>query len=102
MNRTKNTDEQLDDVAETLRESVEHIQGSVKPLVEEWMQKGKKMAKQAVDTAQETGEKVRQKTHEALDEYGEYVSSQPLKSVLIAAGVGAVIASFILTLQRGK
>ncbi len=83
--------EALDQAEEKIRE----MRHSVDPMVDKMSLKAQKLARQSLDMAAEA----RQKAQDSLSRYADvttrYVSEQPMRSVLIAAAVGAAVALLV-------
>jgi ElaB/YqjD/DUF883 family membrane-anchored ribosome-binding protein len=88
--------EALDQAEEKIRE----MRHSVDPMVDMMSAKAQKLARQSLDIAADA----RQKAQKSLSRYADvttrYVSEQPLRSVLIAAAVGAAVALLVSSSRR--
>ena len=76
---------------------VRELRGSVDPMVEMLASKAQKMARQSLDLASEAKERAEKSFKHAADATTRYVSEQPMRSVLIAAAVGAAVALLVST-----
>ena len=76
---------------------VRELRGSVDPMVEMLASKAQKMARQSLDLASEAKERAEKSFKHAADTTTRYVSEQPMRSVLIAAAVGAAVALLVST-----
>lgn len=76
---------------------VRELRGSVDPVVEMLASKAQKMARQSLDLASEAKERAEKSFKHAADVTTRYVSEQPMRSVLIAAAVGAAVALLVST-----
>jgi len=83
--------EALDQAEGKIRE----LSGSVDPMVDKLADTAQKLARQSMDMATEA----KQKAEESMARYAgmttKYVSEQPMRSVLIAAAVGAAVALLV-------
>lgn len=90
--------EALDQAEEKIRE----IRQSVDPMVDMMSAKAQKLARQSLDIAAEA----RQKAQDSLTRYADvttrYVAEQPVRSVLIAAAVGAAVALLVSSSRRRR
>lgn len=85
------------DVAEN---KVRELRGSVDPMVEMLASKAQKMARQSLDMASEARERAEKSFRHAAGATTRYVSEQPMRSVLIAAAVGAAVALLVSTSRQ--
>lgn len=74
---------------------VRELRGSVDPMVEMLASKAQKMARQSLDMASEAKERAEKSLKHAADATTRYVSEQPMRSVLMAAAVGAAVALLV-------
>lgn len=79
---------------------VRELRGSVDPVVEMLASKAQKMARQSLDMASEAKERAEKSLKHAADATTRYVSEQPMRSVLIAAAVGAAVALLVSTSRQ--
>jgi len=105
----KASDDMLDSAGQTLQATREHansaldkaeskvreLRGSVDPMVEMLASKAQKMARQSLDMASEAKERAEKSFKNAADATTRYVSEQPMRSVLMAAAVGAAVALLV-------
>lgn len=80
------------DVAEN---KVRELRGNVDPVVDMLASKAQKLARQSLDMASEAKDRAQQSLSRAAGATTRYVSEQPLRSVLIAAAVGAAVAILV-------
>lgn len=74
---------------------VREFNSNIDPTVNMLAAKAQKLAQQSFDMAAEAKERAQQSIRRAAGATTHYVSEQPLKSVLIAAAVGAGVALLI-------
>jgi ElaB/YqjD/DUF883 family membrane-anchored ribosome-binding protein len=74
---------------------VRELRGNVDPLVDMLASKAQKLARQSLDMAAEAKDRAQQSLSRAAGATTRYVAEQPMRSVLIAAAVGAGIALLI-------
>lgn len=74
---------------------VREFSTGIDPTVNMLASKAQKLAQQSYDMASEAKERAQQSLRRATSATTHYVSEQPLKSVLIAAAVGAGVALLI-------
>ena len=79
---------------------VRELRGNVDPMVEMLASKAQKMARQSLDMASEAKERAEKSLKHAADATTRYVSEQPMRSVLIAAAVGAAVALLVATSRQ--
>lgn len=82
---------------EKAESKVRELRGNVDPMVEMLASKAQKMARQSLDLASEAKERAEKSFKHAADTTTRYVSEQPMRSVLIAAAVGAAVALLVST-----
>ncbi len=85
---------------ERAESKVRDLRGEVDPLVEMLASKAQKLARQSLDMAAEAKEKARQSLTRYADATTQYVSDQPVRSVLIAAAVGAAVALLVASARQ--
>lgn len=73
--------------AETVRESLDEIKSAVRNLAEEKLE-------QARDFASEVGEQGRHKVQRVEQGFIETIRTKPIRSVLIATGIGMLLGRF--------
>ena len=81
-------------------DKVRELRGEVDPLVDMLASKAQKLARQSLDIAAEAKEKAQQSLTRYASATSHYVSEQPVRSVLIAAAVGAVVAILVSSSRR--
>ena len=83
-------------------DKVRELRGEVDPLVDMLTAKAQKLARQSLDIAAEAKEKAQQSLTRYANVTSQYVSEQPVRSVLIAAAVGAVVAILVSSTRRNN
>lgn len=83
--------EALDKAQSRLRQ----LRGNVDPVVDMLASKAQKMAQHSLDLATEAKDRAEQSLKRAAGVTTRYVSEQPVRSILIAAGVGAAVALLV-------
>ena len=83
------------DALDKAESKVRELRGQVDPMVDMLASKAQKLARQSLDLASEAKQRAQQSLSHAAGVTGRYVSEQPLRSVLIAAAVGAAVAMLI-------
>ena len=91
------TREHANQALDRAESKVRELRGSVDPMVEMLASKAQKMARQSLDMASEAKERAEKSLKHAADATTRYVSEQPMRSVLIAAAVGAAVALLVST-----
>ena len=79
---------------------VRELRGDVDPLVEMLTTRAQKLARQSLDMAAEAKEKAQQSLSRYASATTHYVSEQPMRSVLIAAAVGAAVALLVASSRQ--
>ncbi len=83
------------DALDRAEDKVREFRGNVDPLIEAMATKAQKLARQSLDIAAEAKEKAQQSLSRYASATSQYVSEQPVRSVLIAAAVGAAVALLV-------
>ena len=71
------------------------LRGSIDPVVEKLTTQAQKLARQSLDMAAEASDRAQRSMHRYADATTRYVAKEPVKAVLIAAAVGAVVALLV-------
>ena len=74
---------------------VRELRGEVDPMVDMLAAKAQKLARQSLDMAAEAKDKAQQSLSRYANATTHYVAEQPMRSVLIAAAVGAAVALLV-------
>ena len=80
--------------------NVSDLRGAVDPLVDMLTTKAQKLGRQSMDLAAEAKDRAQQSLSRYANATTHYVSEQPLRSVVIAAAVGAAVALLISAARR--
>jgi ElaB/YqjD/DUF883 family membrane-anchored ribosome-binding protein len=91
----ESTREHANDALDKAENKVRELRGSVDPVVDMLASKAQKLARQSLDLASEAKERAQQSFSRAAGVTTRYVSEQPMRSILIAAAVGAAVALLI-------
>ena len=94
------TREHANQALDMAENKVRELRGNVDPVVEMLASKAQKMARQSLDMASEAKERAEKSLKHAADATTRYVSEQPMRSVLIAAAVGAAVALLVSTSRQ--
>lgn len=89
------TREYANDALDKAENKVRELRGSVDPFVDMLASKAQKLARQSLDMASDAKHHAQQSLSHAAGVTTRYVSEQPLRSVLIAAAVGATVALLV-------
>jgi ElaB/YqjD/DUF883 family membrane-anchored ribosome-binding protein len=81
---------------------VRDLRGSVDPVVDMLTAKAQHLARQSLDIAAEAKERAQRSLTNATAATSRYVADQPLRSVLIAAAVGAGVALLISSARHHR
>lgn len=88
----------LNQADDTLR----RVRGRVDPAIEEFAASAQRLARRGIDIASGTGARAQQSLNRAAAVTERYVADQPVKSVLIAATAGAVIAGLLVAARKRR
>ena len=83
------------DMLDKAERKVRDLRGSVDPIVDMLTSRAQKLAKQSLDVAAESKERAQQSLTRAADATTRYVAEQPMRSILVAAAIGAAVALLI-------
>ena len=81
-------------------DKVRELRGSVDPLVDMLASRAQALARQSMDMAAEAKDKAQQSLSRYANATTHYVSEQPVRSVLIAAAVGATVALLVSSVRH--
>jgi ElaB/YqjD/DUF883 family membrane-anchored ribosome-binding protein len=90
------------DALDKAESKVRDLRGSVDPVVDMLASKAQRLARQSLDIASEAKERAQRSLSNAPAATTRYVSDQPLRSVLIAAAVGAGIALLVSSARHRR
>ena len=90
-----NTRAYANDALDRAEDKVRELRGNVDPMIDALATKAQRMARQSLDLAAEAKEKAQQSLSRYATATTQYVSEQPVRSVLIAAAVGAAVALLV-------
>jgi ElaB/YqjD/DUF883 family membrane-anchored ribosome-binding protein len=97
-----NTRAYANDALDQAEGKVRELRASVDPMVDMLASKAQKLARQSLDMAAEAKDRAQQSLSRATDVTTRYVAEQPMRSVLIAAGVGAAVAVMISMARKKR
>lgn len=83
------------DTLERAEQNVRTLRGSIDPLVDKLATQAQRLARQSMDMASEASERAQKSLHRYTEATTRYVANEPVKSVLIAAAVGATVALLV-------
>lgn len=89
------TNDSLDKAGLAVRDARANLSASTEQLAD----KAQVLARKGIDAASRTSAKAQKAVNEYATATTRYVSDQPVKSVLIAAAVGAAVAALVLVLS---
>lgn len=93
------------DAHETLDKAesqLHRLRGNVDPVVDMLASKAQKMAHHSLNLAAQAKDRAEESLKRAAGVTSRYVSDQPMRSVLIAAGVGAAVALLVTAAARQR
>lgn len=99
-NALSSTRDQANHAFDKADNKVRELRGEIDPMVDMLASKAQKLARQSLDMAAEAKEKAQQSLTRYASATSHYVSEQPVRSVLIAAAVGAVVAILVSSTRR--
>ena len=89
------TRQYANDALDKAEGKVRELRGNVDPMIDMLATKAQKLARQSLDMAAEAKDRAQKSINRATDATTRYVAEQPLRSVLIAAAVGAGVALLV-------
>ena len=81
---------------------VRELRGEVDPLVDMLASKAQKLARQSLDMAADAKDKAQQSLSRYASATTHYVAEQPMRSVLIAAAVGAAVGLLVTSSRQRR
>ena len=94
------TREHANDALDKAESKMREFRGNVDPMVDMLASKAQKLARQSLDLASEAKDRAEKSLKQAADATTRYVSEQPMRSVLMAAAVGALVALVVSTTRN--
>jgi ElaB/YqjD/DUF883 family membrane-anchored ribosome-binding protein len=95
-----NTRSYANEALDKAESKVRDLRGSVDPMVDMLASKAQHLARQSLDLAAEAKDRAQRSLSNAAGATSRYVADQPLRSVLIAAAVGAGVALLISSARQ--
>ena len=92
------TNHQLDKASGAVGE----MRSELDPTINDLAAKAQALAERSINYCAETGERVRQQVDQYTQATNRYVVDQPAKSMLIAFGSGAALATLLILATRGN
>ncbi|MDO9404948.1 MAG: hypothetical protein Q7T87_13030 [Polaromonas sp.] len=88
------------DALDRAESKVRALRGDVDPVVDMLATKAQRMARQSLEIAAEAKDRAQQSLVRYANVTSRYVSEQPMRSVLIAAAVGATVALLVAAARK--
>ncbi|RYX90866.1 MAG: hypothetical protein EOO28_27765 [Comamonadaceae bacterium] len=88
------------DALDQAESKVRELRGNVDPMVDMLASKAQQLARQSLDLAAEAKDRAQQSLTRYANVTSRYVSEQPMRSVLIAAAVGATVALLVAAARK--
>ena len=85
---------------DTLHDSVEHLREEVPGAISRAAAQADQLARRGIDKARQASAEVRERVHVAGEHTVSYIKDEPVKSVLMAAAAGALLAALIGLVAR--
>lgn len=82
--------------------TVRALRREADPAIDDLAARAQALASRSIDYAADASARARRQLQEAAEATSKYVAEQPGKSILIAAGVGALTASLVLMASRRR
>lgn len=82
--------------------AVDSMRGDIDPAINELAAKAQALAERSINYCAHTGERLRQQVDNYTQATTRYVVDQPTKSLLIAFGSGAALATLLILATRGR
>lgn len=90
------------DAVETVESKIHSLRGNVEPAIDKLANKAQHLAHQGMDAAVYAKERAQDSLVRYSDATSRYVTRQPVRSVLMAAAVGAVLALLLSPSRSSK
>ena len=91
----ESTREHANSMLDKAESKVRELRGNVDPMVDMLATKAQKLARHSLDLASEAKDRAEQSLKRAAGVTTRYVAEQPVRSIFIAAGVGAAVALLV-------
>lgn len=91
----ESTRDYANNTLDTAQSKMRDLRGQIDPMVDMLASKAQHLARQSFDMAAEAKQRAQQSLHQATAATSRYVAEQPMRSVMIAAAVGAAVALLI-------
>ncbi len=91
-----------DDTLDEAAKQVEAAREQAAPALKQLATDAEQLAKRGVEAVTEGTQKLRGQASQATDATQQYIKSEPLKAVLIAAATGAVLMALVALLGRSS
>lgn len=85
---------------DSMHDSVEHLREQVPGAIGRAAAQADQLARRGIDRARQASGEVRERVHLASEHTVGYIKDEPVKSVLIAAAAGALLAALVGLLAR--
>ncbi|MGP1630386.1 MAG: hypothetical protein ACTS5V_10640 [Giesbergeria sp.] len=82
--------------------AVDSMQASIDPTINELAAKAQALAERSINYCAHTGDRLRQQVDNYSQATTRYVVDQPAKSMLLAFGSGAALATLLILATRGR
>lgn len=98
----KSTQQAANEALESLAGAVHDLQHQAAPLLGRASDQVSALAQRGVDSVRHTSHQLRVKAAHASDNTVNYIKDEPVKSILIAAAVGAALMALISLISRSS
>ena len=102
MSKTNTSTSALSEQAHAVQDNAEALLNAAPGLIQGALKDAQTLAQNGIDRARQASAKVRDQVGAAGEKTVTYIQDEPVKSVLIAAAVGAVSAALIGWLARSR
>lgn len=82
-------------------EKVRDLRRDIEPTIDHLRYRARRAARRGMDAAADARERTKETVNHYADVTGQYVSDQPVRSILIAAAAGAVLTALVIA-ARGR
>ena len=100
VNAMDSTRSLANDTLARAEDQMRSLRGNIDPMVDRLATQAQKLARQSLDIASEASDRAQRSMHRYADATTRYVANEPVKSILIAAAVGAAVALLVASARQ--
>ena len=98
----RSTQRAADSAFDAMSEKIDEAKGQVAPMLSKVSSQAEAAARRGMDAVRDTSQQLREKAVHAQDVTVAYVKDEPVKAMLIAAAIGALLMGLISMMGRSR